>query len=146
MAYESDPAGIGVGKTYGPQHLNSAGVVKTEGTNEEAVFELNIDGGGGIAATYTVSLPAYAIIREAYTEVTEVFDGPTPGYTLTLDGGTATAEQSLGTLGIFANDLSTGSPTLVTDADGGDLVLTPDAAAIAGTAGVAKVVVSYTTL
>jgi hypothetical protein len=73
MAYESDPAGLGVGKRYGPLHLGGVqGAHKTYGAEGEAVFEISFEELDASAAQ-VVKLPPYAEVLEVHAEVKEVF-------------------------------------------------------------------------
>ena len=73
MAYESNPAGLGVGKRYGPLHLGGVqGAHKTYGGFSEAVFEVSFEELDASAAQ-VIKLPAYAEVIEVTAEVKEVF-------------------------------------------------------------------------
>lgn len=73
MTYESDPAGLGVGKRYGPLGLGGMqGAHKTNGAYGEAIFEVTFDELDASGAQ-VVKLPAYAEIVEVSAEVKEVF-------------------------------------------------------------------------
>lgn len=85
MAYESDPAGLGVGKRYGPLHLGGVqGAQKTYGAINEAVFEISFEELSASAAQ-AVSLPPYAEVLEVHAEVKEVF-GTGDTLDVTLNG------------------------------------------------------------
>ena len=71
--YESDPAGLGVGKRYGPLHLGGVqGAHKTYGNVGEAVFEVSFEELSASAAQ-AIKVPPYAQITEVTAEVKEVF-------------------------------------------------------------------------
>ena len=73
MAYSSDPAGLGVGKRYGPLHLGGVqGKMKTYGNEGVAVFEISFEELSASAAQ-NVYLPPYAQVTEVTAEVKEVF-------------------------------------------------------------------------
>ena len=148
MSFESDPAGLGVGKTYGPQGLYAAGVVKTDGVHNEAVFEL--DTSVGLRATYTLVLPSRCLITEVTSEVEVAFSGTDAGYFVQIAaGGTPNStEYDLDATGIRAEVLTGISPLFTVDFDPADLdastlIITPDAAAIGSATGRARVVVTY---
>lgn len=87
MAYSSDPAGLGVGKRYGPLHLGGVqGAQKTYGAYTEAVFEISFEELDASAAQ-VIKVPAYAEIVEVVAEVKEVF-GTGDTLDVTLDGTT----------------------------------------------------------
>ena len=87
MAYSSDPAGLGVGKRYGPLHLGGVqGAVKTEGSYTEAVFEISFEELDASAAQ-VIKVPAYAQVVEVSAEVKEVF-GTGDTLDVLLDGTT----------------------------------------------------------
>jgi hypothetical protein len=83
--YESDPAGLGVGKRYGPLGLGGVqGAHKTYGAYSEAIFEISFEELTASAAQ-VVKLPAYAEVVEVTAEVKEVF-GTGDTLDVTLDG------------------------------------------------------------
>lgn len=78
MSYETNPAGIGVGKSFGQRGLyeGSAGVTRTAGYKNELVIDFSKDNYNRVTKT----LPAGAVILESYVDVIEAF---------TFTGGTA---------------------------------------------------------
>lgn len=85
--YESDPAGLGVGKRYGPLHLGGVqGAHKTYGNVSEAVFEVSFEELSASAAQ-VIKVPPYAQITEVTAEVKEVF-GTGDTLDVKLDGTT----------------------------------------------------------
>ncbi len=100
MAYESDPAGLGVGKRYGPLHLGGVqGAQKTYGAFTEVVFEVSFEELDASAAQ-VIKVPAYAEVIEVTAEVKEVF-GALDTVDVTLDGNTVldTTKIDVATLG-----------------------------------------------
>lgn len=74
MSYVSDPAGLGIGKRYGPLHLGSVGGV-TINANGEYMFvaEVTAEELAAVASiSYTIP-NSYAKIKEVYVEVEEAF-------------------------------------------------------------------------
>ena len=141
--FETDPAGLGVGKTYGPQGLHATGVVKTEGVLNEAVFELDVSV-SALRATYELILPDFALVTGITTEVETAFVA-TSGYTVKIGtGGTATAELSLATVGISDETFpGTMTPVKTGASNTDNLIITPDATAIASATGKARIVVTF---
>ena len=87
MAYESNPAGLGVGKRYGPLHLGGVqGAHKTYGNVSEAVFEISFEELSASAAQ-VIKVPPYAQVTEVTAEVKEVF-GTGDTLDVTLAGNT----------------------------------------------------------
>ena len=110
MAYSSNPAGLGVGKRYGPLHLGGVqGAQKTYGAYTEAVFEISFEELDASAAQ-VVKVPAYAEIVEVSAEVKEVF-GALDTCDVTLDGTTV-----LGATKIDCATLGPQSPALTATA------------------------------
>lgn len=91
MSYESDPAGIGVGKSYGYRSLyeGSAGVTRTAGYKNELVIDFTHENYNRVAK----ELPEGAVILESYVDVIEAFTftgGTTPAVEIGTDGSEAT--------------------------------------------------------
>jgi hypothetical protein len=140
--YESDPAGLGIGKRYGDRGIGgTVGEFIQDGALREVVFELQ--GGEPVdAATLTTTLPAGYLIDSIVYEVETIFAGTTPGFTVTIGGGTASTENALG-VAIPATAYTAGSITNLSSVTAKDLVLTLDAAGLASATGKATVVVAY---
>lgn len=138
--YQADPAGLGVGKTYGPRSLGDVnGTVRTAGFEKQVVFEFT---SGTSDAVYTVELPSYYLVDDLYLEVEEAF-AATSSADLDIDGGAGlTTDLDLTSLGLAQYAL-TGLANTTGDADGATLTLTLDAAAKASATGKARVVVVY---
>lgn len=87
MGYESNPAGIGVGKTYGGRTLyeGSAGVTRTAGYEYEMVVDFDYTNYDRVSKV----LPEGAIVTDSYVDVLEAF---------TFTGGTA-PDMEIGTDG-----------------------------------------------
>ncbi|MCW8888960.1 MAG: hypothetical protein OQK25_07855 [Gammaproteobacteria bacterium] len=103
MSYESDPSGIGVGKTYGGRNLyeGSAGVTRTSGYENEMVIDFDYTNYDRVSKV----LPEGAIILESYAQVLEAFtftDGTDPDIAV----GTA---ESAATNGAGVDLTSTGT-------------------------------------
>lgn len=103
MTYESDPAGLGVGKRYGPLHLGGMeGKRKTYGDTDEYVFDLTteeIDASGA----QSFSVPPYSEVVAIWYKVDDAFGTGdvidiTLGGNSILSGGTPV---SVATAGIF---------------------------------------------
>jgi len=143
--FESDPAGLGVGKRYGPRGIGgTVGEYIQNDSLREAVF--NLKAGEPVdAATLTKALPAGYLIDDILWEVTTVFNGTTPGFTIAIGGGTATGEHALGTA-IAATAYTPGSITNLSSTTTQDVVLTLDANGLAAVTGEAKVIVKYTVI
>ena len=144
MAYSSNPAGLGVGKRYGPLHIGGMqGRKKSYGSEETVVVEVSFEELSASAAQ-NIYLPPYAKITSAYVVVEEVF-GTGDTLAIKLDGTSiTTAALAVSALGVVEGTLSVtpGDYTVGATAE----ALTVDTALIdAGTpeTGLAKVVVTY---
>jgi len=149
MTYVSDPAGLGVGKRYGPLHTGGMqGAKKTDGSENEATFEISFDELDASAAQ-VIKVPAYSKITGVTVTVSEVF-GTGDVLDITMAGEVITeAPVAVSALGILTPALqSTDVTHLVNNTTSAvDLVL--DVSAIdAGTpeTGKAKIVVAYAKL
>lgn len=139
--YESDPAGLGVGKRYGPRGIGGTkGEYIHEGSVREMVFEL-VAGEPLDAATLTKQLPAGYLIESIRYEVAEAF-AATSGFTIAIGGGTASTEDSLATIAAAAS-YTAGAITNLSSTSAQNLVVTVDAAGLASTTGKATIVVKY---
>lgn len=143
--YETDPAGLGIGKRFGARDVGGTGGSYVHNNSErEAVFHL-VAGEAMSAAQMTATLPAGYSVTDIVYEVTEAFDGTTPGFTVVIGGGTASTEDSLGTI-IAATSYTAGSITNLTNVASKDLVITPDTATQGATVGKARIVAKYVAL
>jgi len=140
--YESDPAGIGVGKRYGPLAVGGvAGELPNTGTQKELVFELAADE-MVTGAPMTLPLPANYLVEALYLEVEEAFAASSVA-DLSIDGGAGlTTDFVLSTAAAIASVATTGLANL-TGTSAVNIVLTPDANAIASGTGKARVIVQY---
>jgi len=91
MTYETNPAGIGVGKSYGGRTLyeGSAGVTRTAGYKNEMVIDFDYTNYDRVSKV----LPEGAIVLESYAEVLEAFaftGGTTPAMNIGTEGSAAT--------------------------------------------------------
>ena len=146
MSYETDPAGLGVGKRYGPLHLGGMqGAKKTYGSENEATFEITFEELDASAAQ-NILVPAYSQVTKVVVTVDEVF-GTGDTFVINMAGNPITeAAISVAALGILTPALqSTTAANLINDTTSAvNLVL--DVALIdAGTplTGSAKIVVTY---
>jgi len=107
MTYVSDPAGLGVGKRYGPLNLGGVqGAMKGEGAYVDAIFEVTFDELDASGAQ-VLNLPAYAQIVEVTAEVEEVF-GTGDTLDIKLDGTTVlgVTKIAVSALGVVLGGLS----------------------------------------
>lgn len=142
--YESDPAGLGVGKRYGPRGVGGTiGEYIQSGTLREVVIEV-VAGEPMSAALFTRSLPANYLIDDVLFEVNEAFNGTTPTIQWAIGGGTAATAETVAA--VKAVDTYAGAPTNLSSTSALNFVLTPNAGAIASTTGKATVVVKYSVL
>lgn len=140
--YSADPAGLGVGKRYGP--LNRGGVVgvyRGDGSTREFIFEL----GAGEPLTgkvVTIPLVANYLITAIYVEVETAFAASSTanlsinagaGLTTPISLATAVPLTSVALTGL-ANTSGTGDVTIT---------LTGNANAIASATGKARVLVAW---
>lgn len=143
----------GVKNFYGPRDRfpASVGSVKTEGTSKELVFNFTGENYARVAHT----LPAGAIVRAAFVEITEVFalGGTTPTINIGISGSHGTnyvaevSEAQAEALGTYvstpAGSLAVATPTTAAHA----LVVALDGTTpTIGLGGQAKVVVRYDVL
>ena len=146
--YESDPAGLGVGKRYGPLKLGGVqGALKTYGNESVAVFEISFEELSASAAQ-VIKLPPYAQVTEVTAEVKEVF-GTGDTLDVTLDGTTVLGVTKIdcATLGPQTQALSGTASALQVGATAEDLLV--DVTLVdAGTpeTGFVKVAVKYRNL
>lgn len=141
MAYESDPAGLGVGKRYGPLHLGgSNGKKGTGGSDDEAVFfvtteELTADD------AQAISVPPYSEVVSVWYKVDDAF-GTGDTFDIDLGGNSILAAAApVSAAGIFDPALNATAANIQTGATAEDLVL--DTTLIDnGALGTAKIVVT----
>lgn len=141
MSYESDPAGLGVGKRYGPLNLGgSNGVKSTLGSDDEYVFfvtteELSAD------AAQTFEVPPYSEVVSTWYKVDDAF-GTGDTFALTLGGNVITAAVNpVSAAGIFDPTIHATAANIQTGATAETLAL--DTALIDnGALGTAKIVVT----
>lgn len=91
MSYETNPAGIGVGKSYGGRSLyeGSAGVVRTDGYENTMVIDFDYTNYDRVSKV----LPEGAVIVESYAQVLEAFTftgGTDPDIVVGTDGSAGT--------------------------------------------------------
>jgi hypothetical protein len=140
--YESDPAGLGVGKRYGPLNVGGvAGVYRNEGSVNEIIWELTakeiVNGD-----PFTVPLPANYLVEALYLEVETAFAASSTA-NLSINGGAAlTTPLALSTQAALASVALTGLANL-SGTTAVNIVLTGNANAIASTTGKARVLVRY---
>lgn len=140
--YEANPAGINVGKRYGPRGLGgTSGAYRGEGSEREYIWEFTA-GEVVNGAPFTLTLPAFYRVEEVYYEVEEAFAAGST-VNLSIDGGAAlttpidvSAQAAITSAGLTG----LANVTSVTDET---IVLTGDAEAIASTTGKARVVVRF---
>jgi hypothetical protein len=140
MSYQSNPAGLGVGKTYGAKAVGGVdGEVRTSGMTKQIVLQLTA---GSIADSYKSK-----IIHDGYivTKLTlDVEDVFAAGSTLdfSIDGGAGlTTDLDLAVAGVTQPALT--GLTKTSGSGPVEVVFTPDADALASSVGKAKLVVEY---
>lgn len=140
--YVANPAGLGVGKRYGP--LNRGGVVgvyRGEGSTREFIFEL---GAGEPASGRVMTIPMVAnyVITNIWVEVEEAFAASSTA-NLSVNGGAGlTTPISLATAVPLTSVALTGlaNTSGTTDIT---IVLTANANALASSTGKARVLVVW---
>lgn len=140
--YASNPAGLGVGKRYGPLLAGGvSGVYKGEGSEREIIWELaakELPNG----VPFTVALPANYLVESIYVEVETAFAASST-VNLAIGGGVAlTTPISLATQAALASVALTGLTNL-SATTASSIVLTANANALASTTGKARIVVRY---
>ena len=131
-----------VGKTYGPRFTGgSQGVEKTEGRLNEATFSVTAFTAD---QPFTFPLPQFYRVFSIDLVVEEAF-AASSNVAVTIAGGTAlTTPLAVSTKGITTPALTGLTNLTGTDtADTFELLLVPNANAIASATGKAKIVVSY---
>lgn len=139
--FESDPAGIGVGKRYGPLFVSGvAGELPNTGSQKELVFELAAE--EIFSSGLTLPLPANYLVEALYIEVEEAFAASSTA-DLSIDGGAGlTTDFDLATAGALLSVVTTGLANL-SGTSAVNIVLTPNANAIASATGKARIIVQY---
>lgn len=140
--YSANPAGLGVGKRYGP--LNKGGIVgvyQGEGSEREIIYELTA--GEIVNGTpFTIPLPANYLVQAIFLEVETAFAASST-VNLTIGGGVAlTTPISLATQTALVNVALTGLTNL-SSTSSQNVVLTGNANAIASTTGNARVLIQF---
>lgn len=146
MTYVSDPAGLGVGKRYGPLGLGGVqGSKKSYGSENEATFEITFDELDASGAQ-VIKVPSYSKVVDITVTVSEVF-GTGDVLDITMAGEVITeAPVAVSALGILKPALQSTDVTHLVNNTTSAVDLTLDVSAIdAGTpeTGKAKVVVVY---
>lgn len=146
MTYETDPAGLGVGKRYGPLHLGGMqGAKRTFGSDNEATFEITFEELAASAAQ-DIKIPPYSKINGVTVTVSEVF-GTGDVLNIEMAGEVITeAAVSVAALGILTPALQSTDVTHLVNNTTSPVDLLLDVSAIdAGTplTGEAKIVVTY---
>ncbi len=140
MSYESNPAGIGVGKRYGERGLGGVdGSVKAYGEEVELVFEFTSDTKDEV---YSASILHDYLVTGLTLYVEEAW-GAGATADISINGGAGlTTDLDLNTTGV-SQPATTGATNL--SGTGGVAVVLDlsDAQTAAATAGKAKLVVKY---
>jgi hypothetical protein len=148
MGYETDPAGIGVPKTYGPRDIGDVnGIIKTEGGTNEIVYQITHGTSEGADATdqrYVVTLPVNYRVTEIYAVITEAFASSSTADFSIGGGAGMTTDVNLTTLG-NTNYVLTGLAN-TTSTTSKDIVVILNANALASATGEVKLVVKYEAL
>lgn len=138
-------AGLGVNNYYGPRAVEDGiqgGVVRTDGVENELVLFVTDENYASVTAT----IPAGAIVKEAFAVVTEAF-AFTGGTSPSMDVGTDTSEATNGA-GVTLTSTGTEAGTLAGTWAAPLAAATTVGVATAGSptsvdAGQAKVVIRY---
>jgi hypothetical protein len=141
MSYESDPAGLGVGKRYGPLHLGGVGGV-TCGANGDYkyVVEVSAEEIAGNAAVALNIADIYGAIVDVKFEVEEGFPA-LDTLDVFYDGVTIlSAPVAVDTVGIVSGTLAA-SPTVMDDV-AKDITIDVSGITAGATTGYVKVIVS----
>lgn len=140
MSYETNPSGLGVGKTYGQRAIGGVdGQVRTAGMKKEIVFQATADSSGDAYVSEIIQ-DGY-LVEAIYLDVEEAFAASSTA-DLSIDGGAGlTTDLDLATAGISSPALT----GLANTAGSGpvDVTLTLNANALASAAGKVKIVVQY---
>jgi hypothetical protein len=141
-SYASNPAGLGVGKRYGPLLAGGvAGLYRGEGSEREVVVEIAA-GETPVGAPLTIAVPDNYLVDALWVEVETAFAASST-INLAIKGGTAlTTPIALSSAAPLAVVALTGLTNL-SSATGGNIVFTPNANAIASTTGKARILLRY---
>lgn len=140
--YAANPAGLGVGKRYGPLNVGGiGGAMNSFGANNELVFEIRA-GETAAGLGYTIPLPANFRVETIYVEVETAFAASST-CNLSIGGGAAlTTPIALSSTGAITSVALTGlANTSSTTAM--NIVFSANANTIASTTGSARVYVQY---
>ena len=131
----------GVYANYGTREVGGVtGVQKTSGADNEIIFE--VFAGDTVGDNYAFTLPPFYLVEAIYVEVEEVFAASSTA-DLSINGGTAlTTKIPLTTLGVASSAL-TGLANVKGGAAAVNLVITPNANALASATGKARVMVKF---
>lgn len=143
MPYVTNPAGIGVGKRYGPRGVGGlTGVHRGDGINREIVIEMMAGELANNAFPFTKVLQENYLVDAIYVEVEEAFaTGSTVN--LTIEGGAAlTTPISLATAAPVTSVALTGLANTSATAEA-LLRAVFSAQALASGTGKARVLVNY---
>ena len=142
--YESDPAGLGIGKRYGPLAVGGvSGELPNVGVDKELVFELaagEVFAGGG--ATMTLPLPAGYLVDAIYLEVEEAFAASSTA-DLSIGGGAGMTTDFVLSAAVAIESYSLTGLTNVTGTSATTIELTVNANGVASATGKARAVVKY---
>lgn len=140
--YESNPAAIGVGKTYGPQYVGGVvgGMISKDGSYD-VVARLNA---GELSRPLKIKLPPYTKV-ESVQAITKVALAGGFKVKLGASGTALTTAVSTSTPGVGAADATlTGFSPRATVATEDDLYILPESAAVAAATGHVDVIVRCT--
>lgn len=140
--YAANPAGLGVGKRYGPLNVGGiGGEMKSLGANREIVFELRA-GETQAGLGYTLPLPANFRVEAIYVEVETAFAASSTCNVAIGGGAALTTPVALSSASAITTVALTGlANTSSTTAM--NIVFTANANAIASTTGSARLYVQY---
>lgn len=140
MSYESDPAGLGVGKTYGPRAVGGVdGEAWEAGMSGSKVFQVTAD---TVDDVYEALISTSYAVQEIVLNVKEAFAASSTA-DLSIDGGAGlTTDLDLATAGV---SVITSLAGLANTSGQGpvDLALSLDSNALASATGDAEITVKY---
>jgi len=144
--YESDPAGLGVGKRYGA--LEPGGIASQIGgvdASRQAVFVTKYGEDDGIDNRNGVYIPANARITKVEHNVLVAYDGTTPTVDVLLDGTTVlSAAHAIATIGYTDDALTATVANLLVGSTAEELKINIDDGGDS-TEGEVVITVTYTT-
>jgi len=140
--YATNPAGLGVGKRYGPLNVGGiGGEMNSFGANREIVFELRA-GETAAGLGFTLALPANFRVETIYYEVESAFAASST-CNIAIGGGAAlTTPIPLSSAAAITSVALTGL-TNTSSTTAMNIVFTANANAIASTTGSARVYVQF---